>query len=182
MQVSAKFGVDAAATDENAIHRGDRNDERRIKRSARAPGSLGLCGERKPGACCRCRVEVFRAGEWSRDAGEPIRHGNIHADNRDVPVDFGLLGERAGDVERHVGGRGENGVGDELRVLAGHANGAGKARGRIKAHVAGRADRTCIWRGPREMINSDRTSVRDECHGHSGHFKSRLIVPELAPA
>ena len=182
MQIPAQFGVDAAAADENAVHRGDRNGERRVKDWCARARPLGLGRERKPRPRCRCRVEMFRAGEGGRDAGEAIGHGNIHADNRDVSVDFGPLRKRTRDVERHVGGRGENGVGDELRVLAGQADGAGKAGGGVEPHFAGRADRTGVRRRSCEMINSDRASVRDECPGHSGQLESGLIVSEFAAA
>ena len=85
---------------------------------------------------------------------------------------LGPLGKRPRDVERHVGGRGENVVGDELRVLASQANGAGKAGGRIEPHFAGGADRTGVRRCSCEMVDPDRASVRDECPGHAGKLKS----------
>src|SRR5580692_10764271 len=104
---------------------------------------------------------MFRAGERGSDAVEATGHGDVHADNRDASVDFWSLAKRAYDVERHVGGRGENVVGDELGVLAGHANGAGKAGGRIKLHFAARAYRTGVRRCPREMVDPNRAPVRD---------------------
>ena len=98
------------------------------------------------------------------------------------PSNSGPLAERTRNVERHVGGRGENVVGDELGVLAGQANGAGKAGGRIKSHFSSGADRTGVRRCPREMIDPNRASVRDECPGHAGQLESRLIVPQFAAA
>ena len=133
MQVPAEFGVDAAAADENAVHCGNRERERRIERRSARAGPLGLGRERKPRPRGRGWVQMFRARKWSRDTVEAAGHGDVHADNRDAPVDFWPLSKRTRDVERHVGGRGENVVGDELRVLAGQANGAGKAGGRIKS-------------------------------------------------
>ena len=87
MQVSAQFGVDAATADENAVHRGDRNGERRIERRRARAGSFRLGRQRKPRPRGRGRVQMFRAGKGSRDAGEATGHGNIHADNRDASVD-----------------------------------------------------------------------------------------------
>ena len=74
------------------------------------------------------------------------------------------------------------GVGDELRVLAGQVDGAGKASGRVEPHVAGRADRPGVRRRSCKMVNSDRAPVRDECPGHSAQLESGLIVSEFAAA
>ena len=147
-----------------------------------APDPLALAASASRARAVAVGLRCFVPGMGSRDAGEAIGHGNIHADNRDVSVDFGPLGKRTRDVERHVGGRGENGVGDELRVLAGQADGAGKAGGGVEPHFAGGADRAGVRRRSCEMINSDRASVRDECPGHSGQLESRLIVAEFAAA
>ncbi len=182
MQVSAEFGVDAAAADENAVHRRDRDGERRIERRRVRAGPFRLGRERKARPRGRRRVQMFRAGERRGDAVEAAGHGDVHADNRDAPVDSWPLAERTRDVERHVGGRGEDVVGDELSVLAGQANGAGKARGGVEPHFAGGADRTGVRRCPCEMIDPDRAPVRDESSGQSGKLESRLIVAEFAAA
>ena len=42
MQIAAQFGVDAAATDENAVHCGDRKRERRIEQRRARAGPFGL--------------------------------------------------------------------------------------------------------------------------------------------
>ena len=143
---------------------------------------MRLGRERKPRPRGRGRVQMFRAGERGGDAVEATGHGDVHADNRDASVDFWLLRKRTRDVERHVGGRGENVVGDELGVLAGQANGAGKAGGGVEPHFAARADRTGVRRCPCEVIDPNRAPVRDECPGHAGKLESRLIVPEFAAA
>ena len=156
--------------------------ERRIEQRGARAGPLGLGRERKPRPCGCGRVQMFRAGKWSCDTVEAAGHRNIHADNRDAPVDFWPLSKRPGDVERHVSGRGDNVVGDELRMLAGQANGAGKTSGRVKPHFAGGADRTGVRRCPREVIDPDRAPVCDECPRHAGQLESRLIVREFAAA
>ena len=168
VQISTQFGVDAAAADENAVHCGDCNTERRIEWRRAAAGLLCLRRERKARPRRRSWVQMFRAGQGSRNAGEAIGHGNIHADDRDLSVDFWPLGKGTGDVERQVGGRGDNVVGDELRVLAVQANGAGKASGGIKPHFTGDADRTGVRRHSGQMIDPNRAPIRDECSSHAG--------------
>ena len=64
-------------------------------RGARAPDPLALASEREPRPRGRGRVQMLRAGNGGRDAVEAIGHGDIHADNRDAPVDSGLLSERS---------------------------------------------------------------------------------------
>ena len=182
MQVPAQFGVDAAATDENAVHCRDRQRKRRVEQRGARAGPFGLGHEGEPGARGRGRVQMFRAGERGGDTVEATGYGDIHADNRDASVNSWLLSKRTRDVDRHVGGRGENIVGDELGVLAGQANGAGKASGRVEPHFAGGAYRAAVGRCPCETIDPNRVPVRSQGSGDPSELESRLIVPEFAAA
>ena len=123
---------------------------------------------------------MLRARNGSRDAAEALRHGDVHRIDRDAAVDIGLLREFAADGEREVGGRRHDAVGDDLRVLAGHANRAGEAGRGIEAHLAGRRDRSAVRRRAAQPIDADRISVGDEDSGDFGEPEAGLVVAELA--
>src|ERR1700729_3016993 len=125
---------------------------------------------------------MFRAGERGGDAVEATGYGYIHADNRNASVDSWLLSKRTRDVDRHVGGRGENVVGDELGALSGQANGARKAGGGVEPYFAGGAYRTAVRRRPRKAIDPNRVPVRGQCSGDPSELEPRLIVLEFAAA
>ena len=111
-----------------------------------------------------------------------LGHGDVHRDDRDAAVDIGLLGERAGDVERHVGGRCDDVVRDELGALPVRRMEPGKPAAGSSLTSPLAADRAAVRRRPCEAVDSDRVAVRRPTPADRGELEPGLIVAESAAA
>ena len=180
MQVAAQFGVDAAAADENAIDRRNREVERRVEQGPSTTGRLGLSNFGEASLRRRRRIDVPRARNGSRDAAEAIGHGNVHGIDRNAAIQIGLLGKVAADGERKIGGGRHDAVGHDLGVLAGHTNRAGEPGPRIEPDLAAGGDRTAVGGHAAQAIDANRLTVGDDSSGNASELEAGLVVAEFA--
>ena len=132
---------------------------------ARPPRRLGLGDlSARRARAVGVGLTCFVPGIGSGDAAEAVRHGDVHRDDRDAAGDIGLLRERAGDGQREICGRGDDGRWPRLARACRSRGLTGEAGGRVEPHVAGRRDRPAVGR---------RAAAADRCGSYRRSRRER---------